>query len=137
MRVLIDSRWEDDTGIGKLYREVMARAPADVSPSFIQSRMGLGNLLTPLMLAREISRSDADVFYSPSFMPPWHSRMPVVFTIHDLMHLFYYTKWHRLYYQPVIARLAGKAKQNITVSNLRQTQLVERLGIDQRLVTVV
>ena len=53
MRVLIDNRWDADTGIGKLYREVMARAPADISPSFVQSRMGLGNLFTPLMLARE------------------------------------------------------------------------------------
>lgn len=137
MRVLIDSRWDADTGIGKLYREVMARMPGYVSPRFVQSRMGLGNLLTPLMLAREIGRHDADVFYSPSFMPPLYSRMPVVFTIHDLMHLFYYTKWHRLYYQQVIARLAANADQIITVSQFSKGQLVELLGIDERLLTVV
>lgn len=137
MRVLIDSRWDADTGIGKLYREVMARMPAHISPRFVQSRMGLGNLLTPLMLGREIGRHDADVFYSPSFMPPLYSRMPVVFTIHDLMHLFYYTKWHRLYYQRVIARLAAKADQIITVSQFSKGQLVELLGIDERLITVV
>jgi len=137
MRILIDGRWDGDTGIGKLYREVMARMPTDISPSFVQSRVGLGNLLTPLVLAREISRHDADVFYSPSFMPPLYSRIPVVFTIHDLMHLFYYTPWHRLYYQQVIARLAAKAKQIITVSNFSKGQLVDLLGIDEQLVTVI
>ena len=137
MRVLIDNRWDGDTGIGRLYREVMARMPAYISPTFVQSRMGLGNLLTPLMLAREIGRHDADVFYSPSFMPPLYSRMPVVFTIHDLMHLFYYTKWHRVYYRQVIARLAAKADQIITVSQFSKGQLVDLLGIDERLITVV
>ncbi len=137
MRVLIDNRWDGDTGIGKLYREVMARMPAEISPSFVQSRLALGNLLTPLMLAREIRRCDADVFYSPSFMPPLYGRIPFVFTIHDLMHLFYYTPWHRLYYQQVIARLATRAKQIITVSDFSKGQLVDLLGIDERLITVV
>ncbi|GGC48057.1 glycosyl transferase family 1 [Parapedobacter defluvii] len=137
LRVLIDGRWAGDTGIGKLYREVMERIPAGISPAFIQSNMGLGNLLTPWMLAREIRSSDAEVFYSPSFMPPLRSRIPFVFTIHDLMHLFYYTPWHRLYYQQVIARLAAKAQQIITVSHFSKKQLVELLGIDERLVTVV
>ncbi|MGK6353109.1 glycosyltransferase family 4 protein [Parapedobacter sp. DT-150] len=136
-RVLIDSRWDGDTGIGKLYREVMARMPADVVPSFVHSRMDLGSLLTPLMLAREIRKTDADVFYSPSFMPPLYSRIPFVFTIHDLMHLFYYSRWHRVYYEQVIARLAERAKQIITVSHYSKTQLVDLLGIDERLITVV
>lgn len=137
LQVLIDGRWAGDTGIGKLYREVMARKPDQVSAAFIQSDMGLGNILTPWMLAREIRKSNADVFYSPSFMPPLYSRIPFVFTIHDLMHLFYYTSWHRMYYQQVIARLARKAQQIITVSHFSKTQLVELLGIDERLITVV
>ncbi|MEC3881232.1 glycosyltransferase family 4 protein [Parapedobacter sp. 10938] len=137
MRLLIDHRWDADTGIGKLYREVMARIPAHISPAFVESSMRLGNLLTPLMLARQIRQHDADVFYSPSFMPPLYSHIPVVFTIHDLMHLFYYTKWHRLYYQQVIARLAAKADQVITVSHFSKGQLVDLLGIDEGLITVV
>ncbi|WP_353197775.1 glycosyltransferase family 1 protein [Parapedobacter defluvii] len=137
LRVLIDGRWAGDTGIGKLYQEVMARMPTHISPVFIQSDMGLGNLVTPWMLAREIRKSNADMFYSPSFMPPLYSGIPFVFTIHDLMHLFYYTRWHRLYYQQVIARLAAKAQQLITVSHFSKKQLIELLGIDERLITVV
>ncbi|WP_233632502.1 glycosyltransferase family 1 protein [Parapedobacter sp. ISTM3] len=136
-RVLIDSRWDGDTGIGKLYREVMARMPASVSPVFVQSQMGLGNLFTPLMLARAISSAKADVFYSPSFMPPLYSRIPYVFTIHDLMHFFYYTPLHRLYYQQVLARLARRARKIITVSHFSKRQLVELLGIDEQRIAVV
>lgn len=136
-RVLIDGRWDGDTGIGKLYREVMSRRPADVEPVFVESDMGLGNLFSPWMLAREIGNRPADVFYSPSFMPPLYSKVPFVFTIHDLMHLFYYTKLHRLYYQQVIARLAARARRLITVSQYSKQALVDLLGIDERLVTVV
>lgn len=136
-RVLVDGRWDGDTGIGKLYREVMSRRPAGIVVSGVRSRMGLGNPLTPWMLADEIRRSAADVFYSPSFMPPSRSRIPVVFTIHDLMHLFYYTPAHRWYYRSVIARLAAKAKWVITVSAFSKTQLIELLGIDERRIAVV
>ncbi|WP_257670031.1 glycosyltransferase family 4 protein [Parapedobacter tibetensis] len=137
IRVLIDKRWDGDTGIGKLYREVMTRMPPEVSPVFVQSQMGLGNLLTPFMLSREIRKSDAMVFYSPSFMPPVSSRIPFVFTIHDLMHLFYYTPLHRLYYKQVIARLARRAMGIITVSHFSKSQLVELLGIDEKQISVV
>lgn len=136
-RVLIDGRWDGDTGIGKLYREVITRMPAHVVPLFTQTRLGLGNLLTPLALANEIRKMPTDVFYSPSFMPPLYSRTPIVFTIHDLMHLFYYTKWHEFYYKQVISRCAAKAKQIITVSHFSKRQLVELLGIPPQLITVV
>jgi len=136
-RVLIDGRWQGDTGIGKLYHEVMARMPDEVFPAYIQSQMALGNLLTPWMLAREIQKSNAEVFYSPSFMPPLYSRIPYVFTIHDLMHLFYYSVWHRRYYRQVIARLAAKAKQVITVSQFSKQQLVDLLGVDENKITVI
>ncbi|WP_257658188.1 glycosyltransferase family 4 protein [Parapedobacter lycopersici] len=136
-RILIDKRWDGDTGIGKLYREVMARMPVHVVPSFIQVEVGLGNMLTPVILANEIRKTPADVFYSPSFMPPLYSRIPFVLTIHDLMHLFYYTKWHRIYYKQVIARCAAKAKQIITVSHFSKQQLIELLGLPDHLITVI
>jgi glycosyltransferase involved in cell wall biosynthesis len=99
--------------------------------------MELGNPLSPLMLGQQIRRSSAEVFYSPSFMPPLSSQMPFVFTIHDLMHLFYYSKLHGLYYRYVIAGVAKKAKQIITVSHTSKQQLIEHLHLDERLISVV
>lgn len=135
--VLIDGRWAGDTGIGRLYKEVMALTPAEAKCGFVKSEMGLGSLFSPLMLAKEIQKSDAEIFYSPSFMPPLYSKIPFIFTIHDLMHLFYYSKLHGIYYRQVIARLASKAKQIITVSNFSKLQLIDLLGIKEEIISVI
>ncbi|QDH81110.1 glycosyltransferase family 4 protein [Echinicola soli] len=136
-KVLIDGRWAGDTGIGRLFREVMQAAPQQVDCHYIQTKAGLGNMFSPVSLARDIARSDGEIFYSPSFMPPLYSKMPYVFTVHDLMHLFYYSTMHRIYYRQVIARLATRAKQVITVSHFSKAQLVSLLGIPEELVTVI
>lgn len=136
-QVLMDNRWSGDTGIGRLCREVIKYAPEEVNCSFVSSSMGLGNMFSPLMLAREIKKSGADVFYSPSFMPPLYSSVPFIFTVHDLMHLFYYSGLHRFYYQQVIARLAKKAKTVITVSHFSKQQLVDLLKIKEESIKVI
>lgn len=136
-KILIDSRWAGNTGIGRLYQEVMNYAPDHVNLEFVESKMGLGNMLSPLMLGEEIKRSKADTFYSPSFMPPAFSKIPFVFTVHDLMHLFYYSSLHKIYYRQVIARLAKNAKKIITVSHFSKQQLVELLGIPAHLIRVI
>jgi glycosyltransferase involved in cell wall biosynthesis len=136
-QVIIDSRWAGDTGIGRLCKEVIQLKPEEASCSFVSNKMGLGNLFSPWMLANEIRKSKADIFYSPSFMPPLYSSVPFVFTVHDLMHLFYYTRLHRIYYQQIIARLAKKAKRIITVSHFSKRQLVELMGIKEELIAVI
>ena len=135
--ILIDSRWAGNTGIGRLYQEVMKYAPSEASCEFVHNKMGLGSLLSPLMLGEEIKKSNAEVFYSPSFMPPAFSKIPFIFTVHDLMHLFYYSKLHKIYYEQVIARLAPKAKKIITVSHFSKSQLVNILGIPEELIKVI
>lgn len=136
-KILIDSRWAGNTGIGKLYHEVMLRAPSEVSCEYVPNKMSLGNMLSPLLLGEEIKKSAGEVFYSPSFMPPAFSKVPFVFTIHDLMHLFYYSQLHKIYYQQVIGRLALKAKKIITVSEFSKAQLIELLGIPEELIRVI
>jgi glycosyltransferase involved in cell wall biosynthesis len=135
--ILIDSRWDGETGIGRMYREIMARKPAEVNVSEVQSNMALGHLLSPVMLAKEIRNSTAELFYSPSFMPPLYAKIPFVFTIHDLMHLFYYSPLHAVYYKQVIARCAAKAKKLITVSEFSKNQLIEHLGLKEDLISVI
>lgn len=136
-KVLIDSRWAGDTGIGRLCREVIKYTPDEVDSLYITNKMGLGNVFSPFMLTKEIIKAKPDIFYSPSFMPPFFCTMPFIFTIHDLMHLFYYSKLHRIYYQKFISRLAKKARRIITVSNFSKQQLVELLGIKEELISVV
>ncbi|MGF1637630.1 MAG: glycosyltransferase family 4 protein [Cyclobacteriaceae bacterium] len=136
-KVLIDSRWAGDTGIGRLYREVMQKAPENVECSFVGSTAKPGHLLSPLILTREIRKSEAEIFYSPSFMPPLYSKMPIVFTIHDLMHLYFYSALHGIYYRQIIARLALRAKQIITVSEYSKLMLIGELNIPADLITII
>lgn len=137
MQVLIDGRWAGNTGIGRLYKEVMSRKPPHVHDLQVQSTLSLGSMFTPLMLSKAIHSSNADIFYSPSFMPPLSSKIPFVITIHDLMHLFYYSKLHKWYYEYVIAQLVKKAKKIITVSHFSKRQLIELLGVNEQLITVI
>lgn len=136
-KVLIDSRWSGDTGIGRLCKEVIKHAPQEADIQLISNKMGLGNMFAPIMLTNEIRKSKPDIFYSPSFMPPFYCTTPFIFTVHDLMHLFYYTKMHRLYYKTVIATLAKRAKKIITVSHFSRQQLVELLGLPEELIRVI
>lgn len=135
--VIIDPRWAGNTGIGRLYKEVLNKAPLNTTCSFIRSDMKVSNPLSPLMLGVQANESGADVFYSPSFMPPARSKVPFIFTVHDLMHLFYYSGFHRFYYKKVIANLALKAKKIITVSEYSKMQLVDMLGIPTSLIEVI
>lgn len=136
-KILIDNRWAGDTGIGRLCKEVVKHMPDEVAGSYVSSHMGLGNPFSPLMLAREIRKAKPDVFYSPSFMPPLFSKAPFIFTVHDLMHLFYYSKFHRIYYQQFIARLAKKARTIITVSEFSKRQMSDLLNVDPSLIKVI
>ena len=136
-KILIDRRWAGNTGIGKLYHEVMLRMPNGVTCEYVPNKMSLGNVLSPLILGEEIKKSNGEVFYSPSFMPPAFSKVPFVFTIHDLMHLFYYSQLHKIYYRQIIGRLALKAKKIITVSQFSKAQLIELMDIPQELIQVI
>jgi len=136
-RVLIDTNWDGDTGIGRLYREVMARKPGFVQNVRLALSKNPAGLLAPFHLSQQIKDAEADIFYSPTFIPPLHSKIPFVFTIHDLMHLFYYSRLHKEYYRWVIGPLAKKAKKIITVSEYSKSLLVEKLGIPAELVRVI
>jgi len=136
-KVLIDSNWDGDTGIGRLYREVMSRKPDFVKAIPLPQEENAAGFLAPFHLAQKIKQSEADVFYSPTFIPPLFSAMPFVFTIHDLMHLFYYSRLHKEYYRWVIGPLAKRAKKIITVSEYSKSLLVEKLGIPADLIRVI
>ncbi|WP_051292821.1 glycosyltransferase family 4 protein [Olivibacter sitiensis] len=136
--ILVDGRWAGDTGIGRMYQEIISRKPADIEIEHVQEQFPLGSLWSPIKLAQEIKKAtDCRLFYSPSFMPPLSSSVPYIITIHDLMHLFYYSWAHKLYYKQVISRLAKKAKYVITVSHFSKQQLVELLGLDADRIKVI
>lgn len=135
--IIIDSNWDGETGIGRLYREVMARKPDFVNTLDLLPEANPASLLAPFQLAKKLQGTSADTFYSPTFFPPLYSKIPFVITIHDLMHLFYYSRMHREYYRWIIGPLAKKAKKIITVSEYSKSLLVDKLGIPADLIRVI
>jgi glycosyltransferase involved in cell wall biosynthesis len=137
MNIYIDGRWDGNTGIGRVYREVISRKPNNIEISILKSDLKLGHPLSPIYLRNKIKVSSGDVFYSPSFMPPIKSPIPFVITIHDLNHLYYYSKFHKFYLKYIIGYLASKAKKIITVSQFTKHEIVEKLKIDCNKVEVI
>ncbi|TFF35519.1 glycosyltransferase family 4 protein [Mucilaginibacter psychrotolerans] len=137
MNVFADGRWAGDTGIGRLYKEVISRTPESINLSVLESDFKLGHPLSPWYLGKQVEQNNSDVFYSPSYMPPWHSAIPFVITIHDLNHLYYYTRFHKLYLKHFIAYLATRAKKVITVSNYTKAEIVKALKLNPGKIEVV
>lgn len=129
-KIAIDASWFGPTGIGRVANEVITRKPPDWD--IVEIRAGKKNAapLTPIDLAKEISRVKADIFWSPGFMPPmYYGKTPVVLTIHDLTHLHYYKLHHRLYYNHIIKHLVKNADFIITVSDFSRKEFLSWSGM--------
>jgi len=137
MKLLVDNRWAGDTGIGRVYKEVMQRTPAGFTIELIRGKFSLGSPLGPYKLYDEIKRNKVDGFYSPSFMPPLSSKVPFVITIHDLNHLYFYTKFHKYYLKYVIGHLAKFAHKIITVSDFAKNEIIDKLKISDDKIKVI
>lgn len=124
-KIAIDASWLGPNGIGRVATEVISRMPPDWDILEIRSGKRNASPLTPIDLAKEISRAKVDIFWSPGFMPPiFYGKTPVVLTIHDLTHLHYYKSYHRIYYNYVIKHLVKHADHIITVSDFTRNEFL-------------
>jgi len=137
MKILIDDRWKGNTGIGRVYQEVAAGIPNYVEITNLEPKIGLGSPLSPFVLGLEVNKNKGDVFYSPGFMPPFNSKVPFVITIHDLLHVYYHSKFHRFYFKKIIAHIAKSAKKVITVSEYTKTELLKHTSIKKENIEVI
>lgn len=84
-------------------------------------------------LPRLVEAQGADLYYSPTFMPPWRGRTPQVFTILDLIHLENpadYPLSRRVVWKMIITPRARRAGRMMTISRTVAGQMTARLGID-------
>ena len=136
INVLCDDFCGGLTGIGRYYREIIKRAPQNIKYEVIK-RNHRALWYYPYFLAKNIKQKKPDVFWSPGFMPPLHSNCPFVITIHDLIHLNYYSVAHKIYYHTVIKYLAKRAFKIMTVSDFSKNDIVNRLNINKDRITTV
>lgn len=124
--VAVDASWLGEGGIGRMAHEIIIRAPNHVRVLEMRSGRRNAGPLTPLDLAVQARRIDADVVWSPGFMPPAF-RVPkkrVFITIHDLTHLHHYSISHRIYYHLLIRRLLRNVDCVFTVSEFTRREIL-------------
>ncbi|PCG12958.1 glycosyltransferase family 4 protein [Sphingomonas adhaesiva] len=126
LTVAIDASWLRDGGIARMAHEIINRAPDHVRVVEIRGGRANAGLLTPVDLAIAARGVDADVIWSPGFMPPM-ARAPgkrIYITIHDLTHLHSYSAAHRLYFNRIIRPLLANVDRVFTVSEYTRQEIL-------------
>ena len=130
MKLVFDTRWSGDHGIGRFSREISSRLqhfplalernPAAAFDPFILSFVFLFS-------------QDNSIFLSPGYNGPIFCRRPYVVTVHDLNHIdrpenSSFLK--RLYYRFILRRICLNAAAILTVSNFSRQRIVEWSGVN-------
>ena len=98
----------------------------DLPPYGLKAQLRLPGLLKALK---------PDIYHCPFYAPPALYDGPLVFTVHDLIHLRFpqdHSARHRLFYRFVVGPAARRAKAVFTVSEHSKNDIVELLGVDPR-----
>lgn len=135
--ILADTRWIGFHGIGRFAREVIARIP-HLSP--LPASLPLLHPFEALWLSTLLLRMRPRVYFSPGFNPPLWSPVPVVFTIHDLIHLRFPEETNalkRAYYRFVVRPAAVRAYRVLTVSEFSRREILEWARLPEEKVVVV
>ncbi|MEH0876418.1 glycosyltransferase family 1 protein [Pectobacterium cacticida] len=135
-KIYIDTRWENLGGIGTFSKEINKI----INFPNIEIK---GKPFSPVDTFRTafylVKKRDMMVFF-PGYIPPFYSRIPFVFTIHDLNHLDRPENssfFKRIYYNFIIKRGCHKAKKILTVSEFSRARIIEWSGVaEERVINV-
>ena len=135
-----DTRWFGEHGIGRFAQEVRTRLTSPVSDfqgADPVSPRGLAEL--ELLGTRSFLRP-ASLFLSPGYAPPIWWNGPLVFTVHDLIHLDVAdesSRFKTLYYDRVVRPAVHRARRVLTVSEYSRHRLLEWSGVSPERAVVV
>lgn len=137
--ILYDARWSGPHGIGRFSREIEKRL---VGLQHVPGSLPLLHPMEPLWLSGFSikTRKKFRAYFSPGFNPPLWAPMPVIFTIHDLIHLRFEgesSATKKLYYETVVRPNVRRAAKVLTVSEFSKQEIMEWAGVDDLQVQVV
>jgi glycosyltransferase involved in cell wall biosynthesis len=137
--VYSDLRWPLKTGIGNVLTELRARVPGHVRVVDAAVQGSIGSPLSPLAITRAVRRQQPEngVFWSAGFVPPVACRMPAVVTVHDLTHLRFYSRAHRIYYNQILRPLYRRCEAIVCVSDYTRREFLAWSGMAPHRVHVV
>ena len=142
MRIGIDARKIADFGIGTYIRnllrelvalgdEYVAFAPADaVLPPGVEHVVVDAphySIRELIAVGRAADRARLDLFHAPHYVVPF-TKVPLVVTVHDLIHLRHPNPLARLYARRMIGRAVRKARRVLTVSETVKREMEETFG---------
>lgn len=135
--LLTDGRWKGFHGIGRFACEVLLRVPEQIQ---LEEGPRPLSLADPLWLSRQVIAKRTKGFFSPGFNPPLVCPVPLVFTIHDLMHVELgcaTSTVKRVYYDLIIKPAARRAYRILTVSEFSRARILDWTGLpEERVVNV-
>jgi len=138
MKLLFDARWSGQHGIGRFAREMRARLPVARE---LRAPVAPWSPLDPAHLTlRLLSAPRASLFYSPGYNAPLTSRVPFVFTIHDLNHIRFpeaRTTLKSLYYERIMKPACRRARAVATVSAYSKADICAWSGLPPERVVIV
>ncbi|MDO8038853.1 glycosyltransferase family 1 protein [Janthinobacterium sp. SUN137] len=137
MKLSYDPRWLGPTGIGAVAAALIKRKPVHVELLPLKYEGKISDPLSPLKLGAELRSLKTDVFWSPGFIAPFHPRTPDVVTVHDLIHLHYYSWGHKAYYNYILKNLYEKCSKIITVSECTKKELIAWGGFKPEKIEVI
>lgn len=135
--LLVDGRSVGPHGIGRFTWHILEYLP---EAEVIRSGGHPNRALDPMWLRRELGRRKPDLFFTPSFVVPLASPVPVIPTLHDLIHLQIPVESNllqRSYYRRVLLPTVRKAAVVLTVSEVSKRAIVEWSGLRPEAVAVV
>lgn len=135
--IYFDTRWNGRHGIGRFASELQARLPGLVPLRIIGPKL---SPFDPLASSLALAGRKDGCYLSPGFNPPLRSPIPVVFTIHDLVHLNVPAESsavRRLYYASVVRPAARRAWRLLTVSEHARQEIIAWAGLPEDKVHVV
>ena len=144
MRVGIDARKIADFGIGtyirNLLRELVALGGAEYvafAPRGVALPLGVEHVVVDaphyslreiVTLGRAADRAGLDLFHAPHYVTPL-TRVPLVVTVHDLIHLRNPNPLKRMYAATMIGRAVRKARTVLTVSETVKREIERTFAV--------